>query len=161
MAALVVCAAGVSVLGVAGEDAAKGVRYAFEYYDNGQVKTQIKAGSVVPGEASIKAQDIRGECYTEEGKLDVVILADDCEYSKEKQLITSESDVTVLKDDMTLSGTGFKWDGNEQVVEIASKARLAFVRKGTIGSTIRSRSERKVARPGGERAADVDAGKKR
>jgi len=125
-----------ALIGVTAQDAAKGVRYVLEYYDNGQAKTQIKAGSVVPGEKSIKAEKVRGECYTQEGKLDVVILADDCRYSKDDLLVTSDSNVTVEKDDITLSGTGFRWDGKEQVVEIKSKVRLAFLRKGSIKSVI-------------------------
>lgn len=124
------------LLGMAGQDAAKGVRYVLEYYDNGQAKTQIKAGSVVPGDASIKAQNVRGECYTEDGKLDVLILAKNCEYTKDELLVVSDSDVTVEKDDITLSGTGFKWDGKEQVVEIKSRVKLAFLRKGSIRSAL-------------------------
>lgn len=137
-AVLLACAIAVcGLLGVLAQETAKGFRYVLEYYENGQPKTQIKAGSVTPGEASVKAEKVRGECYAEDGELDVVILADRCEYSKDKLLVTSDSNVTVEKDDITLSGTGFRWDGKEQVVEIKSKVRLTFLRKGSIKSTLR------------------------
>lgn len=123
-----------ALLNVTGQEAPKGVRYVLEYYENGQAKTQIKAASVMPGETNIKAKKVRGECYTEEGKLDILILADQCEYSKDELLVVGDSNVTVEKDDITLSGTGFKWDGKQQVVEINSNVKLAFLRKGSVKS---------------------------
>lgn len=115
--------------GAVGQDIVKGVRYALDYYANGQTKTQLFAGTVESVGNVVKARDVRVECYTVDGKLDVVILAKECEYTKVDMLVTSESEVKMVKDNIIITGTGFKWDGKEQKVDILSRAKVVFSRK--------------------------------
>ena len=119
--------------GVFGQDVVKGVRYALDCYENGQTKTQLTAGSVKSVGNVVHARDVRVECFTIDNKLDVVILAKECEYSKTDMLVTSKSEIKMIKDGIVLTGTGFKWDGKEQKVDVLTKAKIVFVRKDEKG----------------------------
>lgn len=113
------------MMGVSGT--VDGLRIALGYHDNGQVKSQLKAEkAVIQENGPIYATNITSEFFTVEGVLDVVMKAEDCVYDKQAKLAKSDKYVSVDKKGIRITGKGFEWDSNEQMIRILNDVKVVF-----------------------------------
>lgn len=104
-----------------------GLRYPLGYHDNGQLKAQLKAEKAnVQENGQIYATNITSEFYTVEGILDITMIADDCLYDKQAKMAKSENNVKVDKKGIVITGKGFEWDSNEQMVTILNNVKVVL-----------------------------------
>ena len=106
-----------------------GFLYRPEYYDDGNVKTEIRAEKVTPDGDGVRAVGVTARCYTVEGATDIVITAEECMYNKKDMYMTSGSRVRLERDGITISGKGMKWDGKKQKIELLSNVRVELTRE--------------------------------
>lgn len=105
------------------------LRMPVEHYEDGTVKTQLKAGlALVPQSGTIVASNVVLELYHEDASLDAVINADDCSYNREESQAESDSNIRIERDGIVITGKGFEWQGNKERVKILSMARVVFQR---------------------------------
>jgi len=104
-----------------------GLRLPMGYHPNGKIKSQLMAEkAIVPEKGAIQASNVTCEFYTVEGKLDIKMIADDSTYDKDAKVARSDSNVRVEKKDLLLTGTGYEWDSNEQVVKILNNVKVVI-----------------------------------
>jgi len=104
-----------------------GLRYPLGYHDNGQLKAQLKAEKAnVQENGQIFATNITSEFFTVEGILDITMTADDCVYDKQAKMAKSENNVKVDKKGIVITGKGFEWDSNEQMVTIQNNVKVVL-----------------------------------
>ncbi|OGV57989.1 MAG: hypothetical protein A2283_15610 [Lentisphaerae bacterium RIFOXYA12_FULL_48_11] len=104
-----------------------GLRYPLGYHDNGQLKAQLKAEKAnVQENGQIYATNITSEFFTVEGLLDITMTADDCIYDKQAKMAKSENNVKVDKKGIVITGKGFEWDSNEQMVTILNNVKVVL-----------------------------------
>lgn len=107
----------------------EGLKLPLEYYDNGKIKTELKAEyAKVPQQGDIEASNVRVAFYDENGKVDALILADECRYSRDKAVVSSESKVSFTREGIVITGTGLEWTANEQFVRILDDVRVVVRR---------------------------------
>jgi lipopolysaccharide export system protein LptC len=106
-----------------------GLRLPLGYHENGQLKSQLKAEKATMQEnGPIYATNITSEFFTVEGKLDIVMTTDDCIYDKLTKTAKSNSRVRVDKKGVIITGKGFDWDANEQIVKVISNVTVVIHR---------------------------------
>ena len=124
-----------SVGSISGQEAqgmVKGVRMVLEYYQSGEVKSQLMAKeAMIPKNESeeVTATGVRGEFYKEDGTLETVVAAEDCTYNRTQGVIKSDGKVRLDREDVVISGTGFSWDSKAEVVSIKDKTKV-IIKKG-------------------------------
>jgi hypothetical protein len=127
-------------------EAAQNLRVPVEHYANGQVKTQVLAERARVGEGGdLDAEGVRIEFYREDGGSDGVVLAAACRYCRADGTAASESSVSLERNGLRVSGTGFQWNAQEQTVTIRRHVRVVLPR-GLL--------EGRATLPAGERGAD-------
>jgi len=100
-----------------------------EHFENGSIKTQLKADFArVPPNGIIEALKVKVEFYNENGDVEVLMLSDDCRYDRESGQASSESSVYLERTDVVITGTGFTWDGKEQVIRILHDVTVVLKR---------------------------------
>lgn len=108
----------------------KNLRLPMEHYENGAVKTQLKAGfALVPPKGIIIASNVVMEMFFEDGSTNVVMTAESCEYDRAKETATSTGKIKIVRDDVVLTGKGFEWYSNRERVKILSEAKIVLRRK--------------------------------
>jgi lipopolysaccharide export system protein LptC len=105
-----------------------------ELHENGKVKTQVTAGTAVVSEqGEIRAKDVKIEMFDEDGKLDAVVIAESCYVDREKEFVTSDTQIEFERHDLLITGRGFEWNGKEQTFKILHKAKVVFKSKAIDG----------------------------
>jgi hypothetical protein len=115
----------------------RNLRLPLEHYEDGTVKTQLRAGvALVPPQGIVTASNVVVELFLPDGSVDVRLDAEDCRFDREQGRVDSENRVKVTRAGVELSGKGFIWQREKQRVKILSRARVAFQRdlKKTRGS---------------------------
>ena len=142
LVAVVLLAAGPS----AGRDRnppAEGARIPIDWYESGQIKTQLWAEqATATGGGQMNGTGVRVEFYTPAGELEARLLADDCKYDNKKGTASSKSHVYYDRPDVTITGTGFTWKRNETTITILRDAKVVLKApmmlstrdKGTVGA---------------------------
>ncbi|MDD5520233.1 MAG: LPS export ABC transporter periplasmic protein LptC [Kiritimatiellae bacterium] len=107
-----------------------GLRLPLGYYDNGQLKSQLKAEKATMQEnGPIYAVNITSEFFTVEGQLDIVMISENCTYDKmAKTAKSDDSNVRLEKKGLTITGKGLDWNMNEQVVTVVSNVNVVMTR---------------------------------
>ena len=107
----------------------EGLRLPLEHYEDGKVKTELKAGAAfVPAEGDIQAENVTVEFFDAEGVRATLIRTDSCRYRRREGVVTSESKVRLERPGVVIRGTGFEWRIENQVVKILKNARVEFNR---------------------------------
>lgn len=115
------------LLGVAGS--VSGLRLPLGYHDNGQLKAQLRAEKAVVREGGkIFASNITSEFFTVEGKLDIMMVAEDCTYDKAGKTALSDGKVRLERQGVVITGRGYEWDSSNQVVCVTSDVRVVINR---------------------------------
>jgi len=95
-----------------------------EYGADGTLKSEFFGDSVRPLDNGLmELTNLRVNFY-KEGRLDGYILTPRCIYDKGAKMVFSNADVTVRQGDLLISGTGFRWFQESQVVEILNRCSL-------------------------------------
>lgn len=106
-----------------------GLRLPLGYHENGQLRAQLKAEKAsVRENGKIFASNITSEFFTVEGKLDIVMTADDCLYDKLAKTATSDAHVRVERKGVVITGRGYEWDSSNQVVCVTNDVRVVISR---------------------------------
>jgi len=106
-----------------------GLRLPLSWWDNGKLKSQLLADKAkVPDNGAIYASGVTGEFYAVTGELDVTITTDDCTYDRESKLVKSDSRVKIERNDVVITGKGFEWNANEQLVMITNDVKVVMSR---------------------------------
>lgn len=109
----------------------EGARLPLEYYEDGAIKSQIKAGQARLSEnGPIVATDVTVEMFGPDGSLDVIVTTDACRYDRKENRAASDAPVHLKKGHIEIFGKGFVWHGEEQRVEIVSDVKVVLDRKG-------------------------------
>jgi hypothetical protein len=121
-----VCAQGT---GDDGEWPIKDLRVPLDSYESGKIKTQILAEAArVPDRGPVDAKGVRVEFFTEEGELDYVVLAERCTYDREAGRVTSETRVRIEQEGLLVTGIGFTWSAEHEVVSLKRDVHVEFDR---------------------------------
>lgn len=105
------------------------LRLPLEYYEDGTIKSQLRAASAkVSAKGYIEASNIIVEFYSEQGNIELLIKADDCRWSREDRIATSESNVRLEREGVVITGTGFEWNVEEQCVKILDNVKVILKR---------------------------------
>ena len=126
---LALCCAG-AVLAQAAASLAQGmegVRLPFDHYPDGSVKTQIRAQTAkVSEKGEIEANRVRVEFLSPAGEVEEMILLNECRCNREKKTLISESKIRMEKKGLVVTGTGIRWNGEDQVVRILDNVRVVL-----------------------------------
>lgn len=108
----------------------KNLRVPLDFYDNGQVKTQVTAGTANLGNGGsmIEAKDVRIEMFAPDGTVVSRAEAAGCTIDRDKGVATSSTSIRVERQGMTLRGVGFEWHANDQSFKILSQAQVVLAR---------------------------------
>ena len=114
----------------------KNMRLPLEFYDNGVIKTQLKAGyALVPPEGMIIATNVIMEMFFEDGSTNVIITAHDCKYDRKKQFAGSDNKIKIVHEDIVITGKGYEWFADKERVKILSEAKIIFNREGSLSGS--------------------------
>ncbi len=114
----------------------KNLRLPMEYYENGVIKTQLKAGvALVPPHGMITASNVVMEMFFEDGSTNVIMLADSCLYDRAAQSATSDGKIKIIRGNITLTGKGFEWHSDTEKVKVLSDAKIVMLHNPGEGST--------------------------
>jgi hypothetical protein len=95
-----------------------------EYNSDGTLKSEFFGDTARPLDNGLmELTNLRLNFY-KEGRLDGFILTPRCIYDKNTKLVFSNADVTMRQGDILISGTGFRWFQETQVVEILNRCSL-------------------------------------
>ena len=126
----------------------KNLRLPMEHYESGAVKTQLKAGfALVPPKGMIVASNVVMHMFFEDGSTNVLMVAENCNYDREKQSANSEGKIKIVRDNIIITGKGFEWYSERERVKILSGAKIVLTRKdgdsqGSLIKEFRKRSEK-------------------
>jgi hypothetical protein len=102
------------------------LRVPLEYNPDGSIKSQLFAEAADPSDGNIVARDVRVEFYGNDGKVEMLIQAGACHYSREEGMVSSESDVRLEESGIVVTGTGFEWESERQIIRILENARVVL-----------------------------------
>jgi hypothetical protein len=106
------------------------LRVPLEYNDDGTIRSQLFAGAADPAGGDMDARDIRVEFYASDGSVEMLIQADACRYSREEGKVSSDSNVRLEESGLLVTGTGFEWEAEKQIIKILADAKVVL-RRGT------------------------------
>jgi hypothetical protein len=111
----------------------KDIRVPLDRYENGKLKSQLVAASAdmpLDGDGGvILAKGVKVEFFNPDGTVDIVITAEDCAYDRQARSAQSKTHVRVVRKDIEITGTGFEWKDEDQVVRVLSDAKVVFDRQ--------------------------------
>ncbi len=97
-----------------------------EYDEQGQLKTQI-FGEKAEGVTDTIVDITRLEIETfEDGKVDMRVRAAQCRFDQRTGVATSDQDVRIMRRNVIISGTGFRWESEPVRFEIHRDARVVI-----------------------------------
>jgi len=95
-----------------------------EFNPDGTLKSEFFGDSARPLENGLmELTNLRLNFY-KDGHLNGFILTPRCIYDKNAKLVFSNADVTMRQGEILISGTGFRWFQDTQVVEILNRCSL-------------------------------------
>jgi hypothetical protein len=95
-----------------------------EFNPDGTLKSEFFGDSAKPLENGlVELTNLRLNFY-KDGRLNGFILTPRCIYDKNAKLVFSNADVTMRQGEILISGTGFRWFQETQVVEILNRCSL-------------------------------------
>lgn len=95
-----------------------------EFDTDGTLKSEFFGDSARPMENGlVELTNLRLNFY-KQGRLNGFILTPRCIYDKNAKVVFSNADVTMRQGDVLISGTGFRWFQETQVVEILNRCSL-------------------------------------
>ncbi|MFU8779939.1 MAG: hypothetical protein ACNA71_02815 [Kiritimatiellia bacterium] len=124
---LFVFVGGVSAVVLASIQPMQGLRVPMDYYPDGTLKHELLAREAQLTEGG--AIDVRGvefRLFTPEGREEVVIRAEQATVDRVGLRGHSERPVSLARDQLLLTGEGFKWNGTGETIEILRNVRLSF-----------------------------------
>lgn len=97
-----------------------------EYDDQNRLKSQVFGDfAKIKEDGSIEITQLKLEFYSS-GLLDLTVTSPECIYRQKEREAESKSDVRIARDNMVVTGVGFKWTGREEKFEIHNKARVVL-----------------------------------
>jgi hypothetical protein len=95
-----------------------------EFNADGTLKSEFFGDSARPLENGlVELTNLRLNFY-KDGRLNGFILTPRCIYDKNAKLVFSNADVTMRQGEILISGTGFRWFQETQIVEILNRCSL-------------------------------------
>lgn len=118
--------AGVLLAQLAGRLPVKGVRFPVEYYADGTVKMELYAHTafVDADNQNVDAEGIRVFLFNPQGEKDGIIMATNCFYSKETNLLTSADEIYFQRAGTTVTGTGYELDVTSNKFKILNDVKM-------------------------------------
>lgn len=107
----------------------KDLRLPLERFEDGRIKAQLVAATAlvpVSEKKAVTATGVKVEFYKEDGKLDGVLNAEDCEYNRKSGDIHSDKAIYIEREGVTITGKGFDCDTQKQTVNIRSEVRVTL-----------------------------------
>ena len=95
-----------------------------EYNTDGTLKTEFFGDSARPLENGLMVVTNLRLNFYKNGRLDGFIQTPRCIYDKNAKMVFSNADVTFRQGEILISGTGFRWFQETQVVEILNRCNL-------------------------------------
>jgi len=118
-----------------------------EVYDDGTVKTRVSAARArIPAAGDIVAVDAKIEFYRSDGELESRIIAERLRYDRQKGFASSDGHVRYERKGAVITGEGFEWHAEEQLVKILNNAKVVFHHREIKGLSSRLGRHRKEAR---------------
>lgn len=109
------------------DEAMSDLRVALDYYDDGQLKTELFAASaLMQPDGHIGATGLVFRCFKQSGETELTIKADNCKCDQNEQMAKSDSKVSMEKEDLKITGTGFVWEGKKERLTLLSNVRVEF-----------------------------------
>ncbi len=122
---LILFCAGSTVRAQNSDDAMSDLLVVLNYYDDGQPKTELFATHALPQPGGgIRATGVVVNSFTQSGKTEMTIKAEDCEYNQTEQTATSSAKVSMVKEEMKITGTGFVWNGEKELLKLLKNVRV-------------------------------------
>ncbi len=110
--------------GEMGEGTGRNVRLPLEFDDEGNLRSQLFAGSMSAEDGLIKATDVKVEFYGPGGGVQMVMEAGECVFDKPAGRLDSESNVVFRRGDSVITGKGLEWESGKKTVKILSNVRV-------------------------------------
>jgi len=111
------------------QEAMTDLRVALDYYDDGQLKTELIASTArVVEEGDIDATGVVFRSVTPEGKTEMTLKVASCVCNRENQTARSDAPVSMERTDVTITGTGMRWNGDAQKVKLLSDVRVVMTK---------------------------------
>lgn len=102
------------------------------YDADGRLTSQIFGDSarILPGGA-VEIAELRMEFYSKTSDstnrlLDMRVTSPRCFYDRNSGIATSDAPVRISRDNMVVTGTGFRWDGSGERLEIYSQSKVVL-----------------------------------
>lgn len=104
----------------------KGVRFPIEHYADGTVKMAFYADSafIDADNDNVEATGIRVIMFNENSQEDGLILATNCFYSKDTNLLTSADEIFFKKQSTTITGVGYELHVKSNKFKILNNAKM-------------------------------------
>jgi hypothetical protein len=119
---------------VLAQDKLTELRLPLGYYPDGTLKAELRAADAkIQSETRFKGREVKYRSYQPNGALNVSLDASDAIVNRETMTASSKGAIKLAKDGVEITGVGFDWYGEQEVVKIKSKARVAFQR-GKLGA---------------------------
>ncbi len=97
-----------------------------EYDEQNRLKSQVFGDfAKIREDGAIEITQLKLEFYSA-GVLDLTATAPACIYRQKDQEAEAASDIRIARDNMVVTGVGFKWNGREEKFEIHNKARVVL-----------------------------------
>jgi len=126
--ALICLVAGIAVQAHAqfgGEQTVTGFRVP-EYDENNNLKSQLFGdfAKVLP-DGVIEITQLKIDFY-QDGEVGMTVTAPKCIYHQKKGIAESDSDVRISRENMVVTGTGFRWSNKEENFQILNDAKVVL-----------------------------------
>lgn len=102
------------------------------YDGEGRMTSQMYGDSarILP-DGAVEIAELRMEFYgkstdTTNRPLDMRVTSPRCFYNRNSGVATSDAPVRISRDNMVVTGTGFRWSSNEERLEIYSQAKVVL-----------------------------------
>ena len=104
----------------------KGIRFPIEHYADGTVKMVLYADKafIDTDKENVDATGIKVVMFNENGQEDGLILATNCFYNKETNLLTSADAIFFRKQSTTVTGIGYELNIKSNKFKILSNAKM-------------------------------------
>ncbi len=105
----------------------RGVRIPIECYATGRVKVELKAERAdVHESGDMNAYGVRVTFFDPTGRVETVVIADDCLFNKKSNTITSDRPVRMERQGVVITGRGFLWETAVATVRILNDVRVVL-----------------------------------
>lgn len=103
------------------------LRMPIEFYESGAVKSQIEADFAdIPDEGEVKASNVLAQTFAPDGTVRVSLALENCVVDRGSNIVSSEAGIRLDRDDLVITGRGFEWRMDDEVVEIKNEAKVVM-----------------------------------